>query len=238
LATRTGTATRRGGGKAGGPTPPVRPAGGIWGKTPASQRRRQEILRAAKVVFFEDGYQLASMDRLAAAAGTTKRTLYDHYGNKEALFSATIEFAAEMFVGKLPRVEDLPTDTTEALLSFTEKLASILMDLDAIRFQRAVIAEGEREPAFGRILNGAAFVAAEQVLQHYLAQQVRGGALRPHDVAAWAHAFAGLAVGFDHVQALLGAPEAPADGGDAPRRQIIAMYVRAFGSPGPASGAG
>ena len=57
---------------------------GVRGKTAASQQRRQDIVGAAKTVFFEQGYQLASMDRIAAAAHTTKRTLYDHFGDKDA----------------------------------------------------------------------------------------------------------------------------------------------------------
>src|SRR4051794_30058354 len=73
-----------------------KPAGGLWGKTPASRQRRQEILIAAKDVFLEDGYQVASMERLAEVAGTTKRTLYDHFGSKEGLFTASIEYGCEL----------------------------------------------------------------------------------------------------------------------------------------------
>jgi TetR/AcrR family transcriptional repressor of mexJK operon len=92
-----------------------KPVGGLWGKTPASLRRRQEMIEAAKGVFYEDGYQLASMDRIASVAGTTKRTLYDHFGNKEALFTASIEYGCRSFLDGLPRAKDLPEDPVEAL---------------------------------------------------------------------------------------------------------------------------
>jgi hypothetical protein len=61
--------------------------GPLWGRTPASQQRRRDILVAGKKVFFECGYPLASVDRIAEVAGTTKRTVYDHFGSKEALFA-------------------------------------------------------------------------------------------------------------------------------------------------------
>ncbi|MCK1323580.1 TetR/AcrR family transcriptional regulator [Bradyrhizobium sp. 156] len=205
-----------------------KPAGGIWGKTAASQQRRQEILRAAKSVFFADGYQLASMDRLAAVAGTTKRTLYDHYGSKEALFAATIEFSCELFVNKLPQSEDLSADTVEAVSFFVETMASLVNAPEAVRFQRTVIAEAERHPAFAQILNDAAFVAADRLLQQYLDLQVSRGVLKPHDTAVWAQALVGLATNLDHMQMLLGAPDNQARHGATARKQIIAMYGQAY----------
>ena len=47
-------------------------------------------------VFTEQGYSGASMDRVAEAAGASKRTVYNHFPSKEALFQAIIaEFIAE-----------------------------------------------------------------------------------------------------------------------------------------------
>jgi AcrR family transcriptional regulator len=71
--------------------------GPLWGRTPASQQRRRDILLAGKKIFFENGYQLASVDRIAEVAGTTKRTVYDHFGSKEALFAEVIAFAGSEF---------------------------------------------------------------------------------------------------------------------------------------------
>ncbi|HWL86625.1 MAG TPA: TetR/AcrR family transcriptional regulator [Polyangiaceae bacterium] len=208
------------------------PIGGLWGKTPASRQRRQEIVRATKAVFLEDGYRLASMERLAAVAGTTKRTLYDHFGSKEGLFTACIEHGCELFVGKLPRAEDLPADITKAVSSFIEQMASLISGPDGVRFQRVVIAEAERHPEFGQLLNEAAFVAAEHVLRKYLERQVTRGKLKPHDIAAWAQTLVGLATNLAHTQALLGMPAGHDTHGARARRQIVAMYVRAHGPEG------
>ncbi|QSQ21392.1 TetR/AcrR family transcriptional regulator [Pyxidicoccus parkwayensis] len=204
-----------------------KPAGGLWGKTPASRQRRQEILIAAKDVFLEDGYQVASMERLAEAAGTTKRTLYDHFGNKEGLFAASIEYGSELFVGRLPRVEDLSADTAEAIPYFIDRMAAVMNAPDAIRFQRLVIAEAERHPEFGRILNEAAFVAAEHVLRDYLKRQVEAGRLKAHDVAAWAKTLVSLTKNHEHTQALLGLPAGRDTHAEHARNQLIGLYVDA-----------
>jgi TetR/AcrR family transcriptional repressor of mexJK operon len=202
---------------------------GVRGKTAASQQRRQDIVGAAKTVFFEQGYQLASMDRIAAAAHTTKRTLYDHFGDKDALFAASVEQGCRGFVEQLPRSEDLSPDTTVALRSFIRRMASLLNAPEAIRFVRMVIAEAERHPEFGRILNQAAFIAAEKVLQDYLERQIERGKLRPHDVSAWTPALIGLVTNLEHTQALLGLTHAQRKGhSDEAQAEIIAIYVRTF----------
>src|ERR1700754_5066334 len=142
--------------------------GPLWGRTPASQQRRRDILLAGKKVFFRDGYQLASVDRIAEAASTTKRTVYDHFGSKEQLFEQVMAFAGEQFVALLPQTEDLPPEPAEGLRAFAARFAEIVPPPDSLRFQRLVIAEAERQPAMGRALYETAVLGAEHVLTRYL----------------------------------------------------------------------
>jgi len=53
--------------------------------------RRTKILSAATLAFARDGYDKASMDRIAALARITKPVLYDHFSSKRALFQAVLE---------------------------------------------------------------------------------------------------------------------------------------------------
>jgi AcrR family transcriptional regulator len=55
------------------------------------QARRAEITLAAAEVFARKGFQGASMDDIAAAAGVSKGTVYGYFENKEELFYATFE---------------------------------------------------------------------------------------------------------------------------------------------------
>ncbi|MFI6449848.1 TetR/AcrR family transcriptional regulator [Kitasatospora sp. NPDC050543] len=68
---------------------------------PAGSRRLPEkrwaIARAASVVFGREGYTRASVDAIAAEAGVSKRTVYNHFGDKEKLFlSVALEMAGEL----------------------------------------------------------------------------------------------------------------------------------------------
>ncbi len=60
------------------------------GRLPRAQRRDQ-LLQHAKVVFAGAGFQGASMNDVAEAAGVTKPVLYQHFDNKRALFEVVLE---------------------------------------------------------------------------------------------------------------------------------------------------
>ncbi|SDL11307.1 TetR/AcrR family transcriptional regulator [Streptomyces indicus] len=52
--------------------------------------KRQAILKGARTVFGREGYTRASIDAIAAEAGVSSRTLYNHFGDKEGLFRAVL----------------------------------------------------------------------------------------------------------------------------------------------------
>ncbi|MER3554661.1 MAG: TetR family transcriptional regulator [Meiothermus sp.] len=56
-----------------------------------TRRKREEILSAALQVFSEEGFDSASMDRIAERANASKRTVYNHFPSKEELFVAVLE---------------------------------------------------------------------------------------------------------------------------------------------------
>jgi len=56
--------------------------------------KRQEVLAGALTVFARDGYARASVDVIAAEAGVSTRTLYNHFGDKAGLFRAVIQDSA------------------------------------------------------------------------------------------------------------------------------------------------
>jgi AcrR family transcriptional regulator len=186
--------------------------GPLWGRTPASQERRRSILMAGKHLFFEHGYQLASIDRIAEAAGTTKRTVYDHFGSKEALFAEVIAFGCRQFVELLPAPEDLPIAPAEGLRAFVERLGQLLARPEIIRFQRLIIAEAERHPEFSRVLHETALLGAEQRLADYLSACVADGRLPAQDTDQAARIVLDLTVGGARLRSLMAidkaAPEA------------------------------
>lgn len=66
-----------------------------------TSRKRESILNGAIEVFTEMGYDNASMDKIADIAGVSKRTVYNHFLNKENLFQEVVaKFLAEQQILK------------------------------------------------------------------------------------------------------------------------------------------
>jgi AcrR family transcriptional regulator len=73
-------------------------------------RKREAIVRGARVVFARAGYSRASVETIAAEAGVSTRTIYNHFENKEQLFSTVLlesaSQVADAFVERVDRTCD------------------------------------------------------------------------------------------------------------------------------------
>lgn len=88
---------------------------------PASRSPAERILAAADKLFYTKGIRAVGVDTVAAEAGVSKRTLYNHYPSKDALIAAylTARFkhiapsdapAREQILGNFDRLERMFTD--------------------------------------------------------------------------------------------------------------------------------
>lgn len=59
--------------------------------TRLTDRKRAAILEAAVDEFRKCGYEATSMDRIAASAGVSKRTVYNHFPSKDVLFAQILQ---------------------------------------------------------------------------------------------------------------------------------------------------
>jgi len=81
-----------------------------------TSRKHESILHGAVQVFTEMGYDNASMDRIADMAGVSKRTVYNHFVNKEHLFQAVIAKFLEEQQG-LKQIDYDPAQSLEEQLT-------------------------------------------------------------------------------------------------------------------------
>jgi AcrR family transcriptional regulator len=91
-----------------------------YSRDPDATRRR--ILAAAKREFSQHGLGGARVDRIALRAKSNKRMLYHYFGNKEDLFSRTLEDAYGDFrlaEAALRLEEDEPVTALKRLVGFT-----------------------------------------------------------------------------------------------------------------------
>ncbi|WP_218952208.1 TetR/AcrR family transcriptional regulator [Amycolatopsis anabasis] len=114
--------------------------------------KRRAITVAARRVFGREGYTRASVDAIAAEAGVSKRTIYNHFTDKENLFlSVALEGAtevtetiAEIMDRHLRKIVDLEAD----LVAFgLDRVAAVSARPDHFALVRTIQAEAPRIPA-------------------------------------------------------------------------------------------
>ena len=118
---------------------------------PVETTRRKRLIDAAEHEFLRDGYHAATMDRIAARAGMSKKTLYQVFPAKEALFRAMIADR------RAPLMEDVPSEGrgAEALLSdLLTRAARFMLARRQIAMCRLVIAGSLRNPRLARGVPG------------------------------------------------------------------------------------
>jgi AcrR family transcriptional regulator len=117
-----------------------------------SPAKRAAIVRAALEVFLREGYARTSVDAIAAAAGVSKRTIYDYYGDKRQLFLSTLEETkqaqAAAFQDLLDRTLGQVDDIETALVRFGREFATeMARSAERAAVMRLTIAEAAHFPA-------------------------------------------------------------------------------------------
>ncbi len=74
----------------------------------SKQAKRDEIIAAASSLFLTEGYDGASMGRIAAAAGLTPNTLYWYFGDKDELFVAVADLYLDRLIQHHAAVAEQP----------------------------------------------------------------------------------------------------------------------------------
>jgi AcrR family transcriptional regulator len=75
----------------------------------------EQTLAAAHGLFAERGYAAVTMDEIAAAVGVTKPLLYNYFGNKERLYIACMERAADSLLATIGEAVGRTENPADAL---------------------------------------------------------------------------------------------------------------------------
>ncbi|MBN3785430.1 TetR/AcrR family transcriptional regulator [Burkholderia sp. Ac-20353] len=115
-----------------------------------TDRKRAAIVSAAIEEFLAAGYDATSMDRIAARADVSKRTVYNHFPSKEALFAAILHKLWDAsHTGIAPVFRD-DAPLREQLLELLERKLRLLNDDAFLALARVAIAAGIHSPERAR----------------------------------------------------------------------------------------
>jgi AcrR family transcriptional regulator len=111
--------------------------------------KRRQILDGARKVFMDLGFDGASMNEIARAAGVSKGTLYVYFADKSRLFEAIVEDEA-LEKGKITYNLDPGRDVETTLREFGRTYIGAMCRPGGGSSIRTVMAIAERMPDVGR----------------------------------------------------------------------------------------
>jgi AcrR family transcriptional regulator len=121
--------------------------------------KRLAIMEAARTVFGREGFTRASVDAIAAEAGVSKRTIYNHFTDKEQLFRTVMEESSQAvaaahkeIIGRhfdaLVAADPRSVDVAARLIAFGKEFAVPTKELAGhFGLVRNIVAEVLRLPA-------------------------------------------------------------------------------------------
>src|SRR3984957_5812872 len=146
-----------------------------------SPEKRIQILAGAASVFAADGYEGASMARIAAVAGVSKGTLYNHFDSKAALFTAYVGEKCDQNLARVFDSADNDGDPGEVLRSIRKRMVRMMLSDVGLAIYRVVIAEAAKFPDLARGFFDAGPARAIGFMSAWLAEQTRRGRLSVPD---------------------------------------------------------
>ncbi len=132
-----------------------------------TQKKKNAIVEAAAQLFLDKGYGNVSMDEIAAQAGVSKRTVYNHFPSKEILFSEIVRFTWSMY--------DIPvmlyhegSDIRQDLIHFSHKFLVMLRSERFTKLLRLVMGESGRFPELTALYSESGIRSLVKTLTDYL----------------------------------------------------------------------
>ncbi|MPY53409.1 TetR/AcrR family transcriptional regulator [Streptomyces acidicola] len=164
------------------------------GRRQRSENKRAAILSAAEALFVSEGYELTSVDAIATRAGVSKRTLYDHFGDKQTLFQVVLTRVTDTLAATVrTAIEQELTegrDLREGLMAFASRVATEAFPSSEYVTFRRLTSQDRSAPR----LPEAVRERPERMLEERFAQLAANGEIRTADPRRAAQHFTALTV--------------------------------------------
>jgi AcrR family transcriptional regulator len=149
--------------------------------TDEDSAKRRQIVGGARAVFLSQGFDAASMNDIARAAGVSKGTLYVYFKDKEQLFEAIVENECETQAEGIFELDANDHDVQAVLTRLGLAYIRFLCRPEKASAIRIVIAIAERMPELGRRFYEQGPGRGIAKLAAYIKAQVEAGILVVED---------------------------------------------------------
>jgi pimeloyl-ACP methyl ester carboxylesterase/AcrR family transcriptional regulator len=151
----------------------------LSGREIRRQAKRARILAAALAEFARNGFSGASMQAIAARAGVSKPTLYQYFGQKDALLGAVLDVGKSELLAPFENTQGQPL--AKILWQFSWTYADFVLRPDMLSLARLIIGEAERLPEVARDYQAKGPLKALAGIVRFLQTQKAAGMLKFDD---------------------------------------------------------
>lgn len=136
-------------------------------------RKYDQVLAGARDVFLTEGFEGASVDDIARAAGVSKATLYSYFPDKRLLFMAVARTECLLQADRAIAEIDMTAPVNRVLFAAATKMVEFITSDFGQRIFRICVAESERFPDLGQEFydSGPALIRHQLVCYFKIAMQ-------------------------------------------------------------------
>ncbi|MCJ8056868.1 TetR/AcrR family transcriptional regulator [Shinella curvata] len=195
---------------------------------PANEGLSQTIVDAACELFVELGFQATTLDKVARRAKISKLSIYRHFENKEALFSAAISARCRQLTPQA-LFEGVNGSAEQQLMAAGSSLLRMLMSPDVRSVEATVVADKTNQQSLSKLFYEAGPMRVTAQIEALLRQLHAKAALNVPDPHQSARLFGALIKGSDLLLiARFDAAEAEDDSEiESYCRSAVAMFIAA-----------
>jgi AcrR family transcriptional regulator len=144
----------------------------------SDDQRRTQVIDAAERVFLEKGFHAATMDDIARQAGMSKKTLYQAFTTKAALFEALLTDLCAIFI---VTIEDDNRPLAEVLTDVLRRSVVQALSPRQVAIIRLMVAESPRSPEITAAIENLGHGRGKGALEMWLAAKNAEGRLKVAD---------------------------------------------------------
>lgn len=192
-------------------------------------RKLAQVLEGARTVFMRDGFEGASVDDIAAAAGVSKATLYSYFPDKRFLF---LEVAGQECARQAEAALELDgtAPPREVLTAAARRIVALATSEFGQKIFRVCVAESDRFPELGRSFYDSGPALARQRIACYLNAARARGELVIEDVELAADQFAELCKAGIHSKLIFGAARLDPEEVERTIAGAVDMFLARYGA--------
>lgn len=146
-----------------------------------TDKKRVQILDAAEELFHSSGVEHTSMDQLALLAKVSKRTVYNHFANKDALFQAILQRMFDKLAQGGEVKFDIAVPIDQQLRCIAEDEVALLSSTAFLRVAKIAILQVMQRPELAQLMSDSS-LGCKRFIERFLTDACTAGVLQIADI--------------------------------------------------------